>query len=72
MSDARGPLPPSSIEAAWLRENWNESALGRFRNMWIAVKGGGVASSSADLEDLLERTIGFDPLYAFVDFEPRQ
>jgi hypothetical protein len=61
-----------SEEALWLRENFNDEALGRYRDMWIAVKGRGVAAASPDLDDLLAETIGMDPLYAFVALDPLQ
>ena len=67
-SEQRGPSP----EARWLRENWNENALGRYIGHWIAVKGAGVEKADTNLDKLLADTIHFDPLYAFVHLEALQ
>ena len=68
MAVVEGSGRRSSEEAIWLRDNWNPDMLGRFENLWIAVKGQDVIGASDDLDQLMDRTMDAGPLYAFVHF----
>ena len=75
MSETSLPHEPS-VEARWLRANWDASHLGQFEGHWIAVKGEGVRAYDTSIADLIKRAQGFDPLfdplYAYVQLGPRQ
>jgi hypothetical protein len=61
-----------SQEANWLRENWNMETLGQYKGQWIAVLSDQIIEHSSSLDEILSQTIGRNPLYAFVYFEPLQ
>ena len=71
MSETASAREPS-VEARWLRANWDANSLGSYEGKWIAVKGEGVEASDQSIANLIERTRSFDPLYAFVMLGPRQ
>jgi hypothetical protein len=67
-----GRFHEPSTEARWLQANWTREALGRFEDRWIAVKGEEVIDSDTSITELMDRTSGHDPLYAFAFLGPFQ
>jgi len=64
---------PETIEARWLRENWDPEVLGSYENKWIAVREVEIVASGEQLEQVAEEAEGANegrskPLYAFVFF----
>jgi hypothetical protein len=57
---------PESVEAKYLRENWNALRLSQYKNKWIAVEGSEIVGSGGTLSEAMEDQKPGKPLYAFV------